>query len=426
MYQKSELGNGITVVSQPFKDRESVAIGIWVNTGGRHEDERIKGAAHFFEHMAFKGSRNYSCTQIKEKIEGVGGALNAFTAEEQTCFFAKVPKKHFPQTFDILADIVFFPNIEKKDLEKERTVILEEIKMYHDLPQFRVVELLDGLLWPDHPLGKNLAGTPESVGKMSADDLRKFHGRYYVPGNIVVSVCGGIDHEDVKKIVARKLLKVKGNKDNGCVPAQNHQAKPKVAFLRKDIEQMHVALGALGLKTNHSDLYVLGILNIILGGNMSSRLFNEVREKRGLAYAISSGVKSLDDTGLMMIRAGVDNTKILGAVEVILKELARIRKNGVSDDELKRAKDYFIGQFQLGLEDTLDHMLWIGETVISKDRVNTPADVVREIREVKSSHITRIAREILDPQRLNLAVVGPLTDAQEKDLCRQMKCVKAS
>ena len=298
--------------------------------------------------------------------------------------------------------------------------------MYHDLPQFRVVELLDGLLWPDHPLGKNLAGTPESVGKMSADDLRKFHGRYYVPGNIVVSVCGGIDHEDVKKIVARKLLKVKGNKDNGCVPAQNHQAKPKVAFLRKDIEQMHVALGALGLKTNHSDLYVLGILNIILGGNMSSRLFNEVREKRGLAYAISSGVKSLDDTGLMMIRAGVDNTKILGAVEVILKELARIRKNGVSDDELKRAKDYFIGQFQLGLEDTLDHMLWIGETVISKDRVNTPADVVREIREVKSAHITRIAREILDPQRLNLAVVGPLTDAQEKDLCRQMKCVKAS
>jgi predicted Zn-dependent peptidase len=138
---------------------------VWVNTGGRYEDDRIKGAAHFFEHMAFKGSRKYSCNEIKEKIEGVGGALNAFTSEEQTCFFAKVPRKHFEQTFDILADIVFFPNIDKKDLEKERTVILEEIKMYHDLPQYRVVELLDGLLWPNHPLGESLAGTAKSVEK---------------------------------------------------------------------------------------------------------------------------------------------------------------------------------------------------------------------------------------------------------------------
>ena len=185
---------------------------------------------------------------------------------------------------------------------------------------------------------------------------------------------------------------------------------------------MHVALGVLGLSTNHRDLYALGLLNIILGGNMSSRLFNEVREKRGLAYAISSGVKALDDTGLVMIRAGVDNTKIVGAVEVILKELAKIRKHGISEDELKRAKDYFIGQFLLGLEDTLDHMLWIGETVISRDRVKSADDVVHEVRRVKSAHIKRIACEILDPQRLNLAVVGPLTDVQEKDLAKQMKC----
>lgn len=424
MYQKSELNNGITIVSQSFKDRESVAIGIWVSTGGRYEDERIKGAAHLFEHMAFKGSRKYSCTQIKEKIEGVGGSLNAFTAEEQTCFFAKVPKKHFSQTFDILADIVFFPSINKNDLTKERTVILEEIKMYHDLPQFRVMELLDRLLWPNHPLGQNLAGTPESVGKMTADDLKKFHSRYYTPGNVVVSVCGGIEHAAIKKMVGAKLLKVKGQKDSHCVPASNQQSLPQVAFLRKDIEQMHVALGTLALPTNHPDLYVLGLLNVILGGNMSSRLFNEVREKRGLAYAISSGVKSLDDTGLAVIRAGVDNTKILGAVEVILKELARIRKNGVSEDELTRAKDYFIGQFYLGLEDTLDHMLWIGETVISKDRVNTPEKVAQEIRKVKLPQITRIARQVWDPQRLNLAVVGPLTDDQEKDLCKQLKAIR--
>lgn len=423
MYKKSELNNGITVVSQAFKDRESVALGIWVNAGGRYEDARIKGAAHFFEHMAFKGSRKYSCTEIKEKIEGVGGALNAFTAEEQTCFFAKVPRKHFAQTFDILADIVFFPNIEKKDLEKERTVILEEIKMYHDLPQHRVMELLDGLLWPDHPLGQNLAGTPDSVGKMGVQDLRTFHQQYYVPSRVVVSVCGAVDHGSVASAVARKLKMVSGQSGRSFVPAKDLQEGPKTAFFRKDIEQMHVALGALGLHTNHPDLYALGLMNVILGGNMSSRLFNEVREKRGLAYAISSGAKSLHDTGLVMVRAGVDNTKILAAVEVILKELAKIGRNGVSQDELKRAKDYFMGQFLLALEDTMDHMLWIGETVISRDRVKSPSDVVREIKKVKSSDIQRIAREIFNPRRLNLSVVGPLTDAQENELRRQMKCV---
>ncbi len=422
MYQKSVLKNGISVVSQPFSDRNSVAIGIWVSAGGRYEQERIKGAAHFFEHMAFKGSQKYSCTQIKEKIEGVGGALNAFTSEEQTCFYAKVPKKYFAQTFDILADIVFFPLIDKKDLEKERTVILEEIKMYHDLPQFRVMELLDGLLWPNHPLGQNLAGTPESVGNMSPNDLRNFHNNHYVPGNVVVSVCGAIDSKEVNKVVARKLSKVSGNCQFPYKPAENLQSQPKVAFLRKDIEQMHVALGALGMHTNHQDLYGLGLLNIILGGNMSSRLFNEVREKRGLAYAISSGVKAMDDTGLALIRAGVDNTKIVGAVGLVLRELSKIRKTGVSPDELKRAKDYYIGQFHLGLEDTLDHMLWLGETVISKDRVSKPADVEREIRKVGLAQIKRIANHIWNPSRLNLTVVGPLTDSLERDLRQLLKC----
>ncbi len=416
MYQKSQLKNNITVVSQEFKDRESIAVGVWVGSGGRYEDDRIKGAAHFFEHMAFKGSRKYSCSEIKEKVEGVGGSLNAFTAEEQTCFFAKVPRKHFPQTLDILADIVFYPNLDKKDLEKERGVILEEIKMYHDLPQFRVIELLDGLLWPGHPLGKSLAGTPESVSAMSVADLRGFHQRHYVPGNVVVSVCGRVSHQEVVKMVTQKLKGAEGSKETDFIPAKNDQSGPQVHFQRKDTEQMHVALGALGYATNHPDLYVLGLLSVMLGGNMSSRLFNEVREKRGLAYAISSGTKSLDDTGVFIVRAGVDNKKIVSSVEVILKELSKVRKNGVEAGEFKRAKDYFLGQFLLGLEDTLDHMLWIGETVIARDRVKSAEDVVEAVQKVTLKDIKRVAGEILDPKRMNLAVVGPLTNAQEKDL----------
>jgi predicted Zn-dependent peptidase len=421
MYQKTQLKNHITVVSQEFKDRESVAIGIWVGTGGRYEDDRVKGAAHFFEHMAFKGSRKYSCSEIKEKVEGVGGALNAFTAEEQTCFFAKVPRKHFSQTFDILADIVFFPNLDKKDMEKERGVILEEIKMYHDLPQFRVMELLDGLLWPGHPLGKSLAGTPESVGGMSVADLRDFHSKYYIPSNVVVSVCGRLSHKEVVALVSKKLGRAAEKKESRFVPAANDQTQPRVNFMRKDTEQMHAALGALSFPTNHDDLYVSGIMSVILGGNMSSRLFNEVREKRGLAYAISSGTKSLDDTGVFMIRAGVDNKKIVSSVEVILKELAKVRKNGVTQDEFKRAKDYFLGQFLLGLEDTLDNMLWIGETVISRDRVKSPENVVEAVNKIKLADIQRVANIILDPKRMNLAVVGPLSDGQQDDLRAQLR-----
>ncbi len=420
MYQQSQLKNNITVVSQEFKDRESVAIGVWVGSGGRHEEDRIKGAAHFFEHMAFKGSRKYSCNEIKEKVEGVGGSLNAFTAEEQTCFFAKVPRKHFAPTFDILADIVFYPNLDKKELEKERGVILEEIKMYHDLPQFRVHELLDGLLWPDHPLGQSLAGTAASIGSMTVVDLRRFHQKHYVPDNVVVSVCGRVNHKDVLKLVTQKLKGVVGQDEKDSIPARNEQNQPQVSFLHKDIEQMHVALGALGLHTNHPDLYVLGILSVVMGGNMSSRLFNEVREKRGLAYAISSGTKSLDDTGVFMISAGVDNKKIVSSVAVILKELAKVRKNGITPDEFKRAKDYFLGQFLLGLEDTLDHMLWIGETVISRDSVRSAEGVVEAVKKVTLGDIKRVAGEILNPRRMNLAVVGPLTDAQEKDLRRQL------
>ena len=179
---------------------------------------------------------------------------------------------------------------------------------------------------------------------------------------------------------------------------------------------MHVALGALGFATNHEDLYALGLMSVILGGNMSSRLFNEVREKRGLAYAISSGTKSLDDTGVFMIRAGVDNKNIVDSVTVILKELAKVRKNGVTQDEFKRAKDYFLGQFLIGLEDTMDHMLWIGETVISRDRVRSAEGVVEAVNKVKLGDIQRVANIVLNPKRMNLAVVGPLTDAQEKTL----------
>ena len=208
MYKKETLKNGLRIVTHDIKDRDSIALGFWIGVGGRYEEDRFKGAAHFLEHIVFKGSQKYSCEEIKIRIEGVGGALNAFTSEEQTCFFAKIPSKHLRQTFDVLADMVVYPKITSKDVKKEKTVIVEEIKMYHDLPQYFVLELLDGLLWPQHPLGKSLVGTAETVMAMSNNDLKGFHQRHYIPGNIVVAACGNLKHDSIVRLARKKFSKL--------------------------------------------------------------------------------------------------------------------------------------------------------------------------------------------------------------------------
>lgn len=416
MYQKTILPNKLRIVTHHMKERDSVSVGLLIGTGGRYENDQNKGAAHFLEHILFKGSKNYSCEEIKELIEGVGGALNAFTSEESTCYFAKIPSKHLNRTFDILADMVIHPLINKKDVDKERTVILEEIKMYHDVPQYFVLELLDELLWPNHPLGKNLAGTFESVGGMTPVDLKQFHQHYYFPRNIVIGACGHLEHQNFVHLVQKKLTGLNFLENLSFLSVRENQKTAQVKFFRKEIEQMHLALGMFGLPLEHKDKYALNLLNVILGGNMSSRLFTEVREKRGLAYSISTSIKSLKDTGLFMVRAGVDNKKIIGATELILKELKKIRRIPVKPEELTRAKDYFLGQILLGLEDTLDHMLWMGESVMILDRVRSLKEIIKEVNQIKLADIQRVANDILKEKHFNLALVGPLTKHQEKDI----------
>ncbi|MFH1360423.1 MAG: pitrilysin family protein [Candidatus Omnitrophota bacterium] len=423
MYKKSLLSNRLRVVTHPMKQRDSVALGIWIGSGGRYENDRKKGAAHFLEHILFKGTQKYSCNEIKELIEGVGGSLNAFTDEEYTCYFAKIPAKHLNETFDILADMVLHPCIARKDVDKERTVILEEIKMYHDLPQSFVLELLDALMWPDHPLGKNLAGSFESISRMSYQDLRTFHKTYYEPSNIVVAACGHLSHSILAHLVQEKFGGQKRQEHPSFLKASDSQIKRKATFYRKDTEQMHVALGAFGFKRDHQDQLVLNLLNVILGANMSSRLFNEVREKRGLAYAIGSSSKSLEDTGILLVRAGVDNKKITIALDVILKELRKLTSGFVTKTELVRAKDYFLGQILLGLEETLDHMLWLGEPMITLNRTRTLAEIMQKVKRVTAHDIKRVAQKTFSENNLNVSIVGPLTNFQEKELKKVLNIV---
>jgi len=421
MYKTEQLKNGLRIITQEMKDRDSVSIGIWVGVGGRYEDDSIKGATHFLEHVVFKGSEKYSCEDIKEKIEGVGGSLNAFTSEEQTCFYAKIPSKHINQTFSVLADMVFYPKIRQSDVVKEKTVVIEEIKMYHDLPQYFVMELLDALLWPNHPLGKQLAGTIESVSKLSAKDLKRFHEKYYSSGNVVISACGNLQHSTFVKEIKKTLS---GLVEQGKVtfePILEIQSKPRTHFFKKDIEQMHLAIGMPGYHETHPDKYALALLSIILGGNMSSRLFVEVREKKGLAYSIGSNYKTMHDTGVLMVRAGVDNMKIVDTVDLILKEFRKIRAKGVTPDEFKRAKDYLIGQILLGLEDTMEHMLWIGESMLSRNKGRTIKHVMTELDKIQPGDLKRIARQVLDEVKYNLAIVGPISDDQSEKINNLLK-----
>lgn len=418
MYQRSTLDHGLRIVTHDMRERESIALGFWVGIGGRYEEDKIKGAAHFLEHMAFKGSAKYSCDQVKILIEGVGGSVNAFTSEEHTCYYAKFPAKHIDRIFDVLSDIVFKPSVAPKEVAKESGVIIEEIKMYKDLPQYYVHELLDELIWPDHPLGKSLAGTAETVGKMTSEDLKKFHGAHYHAGNIVIAGAGKISHQYLRELTEKKFRKAAGGLKPECVKADNSQKNPRIKVFRKPTEQMHLALGMLGFENDHADKYGLNLLNIIMGGNMSSRLFDEVREKRGLAYSIGSSVKYLRDTGVFLVRAGVDNAKLIDATQVILKELAKVAKHGVTLDEIKRAKDFYIGQVLLALEDNMDHMLWIGESTMTRDKMRTMEDVVKSVKAVMIEDLKRIAEKILDSRKYNFAVVGPVDDKQEKQLRR--------
>ncbi len=416
MYKKAVLSNKLRIISNELKDRESVAIGIWVGVGGRFESDEMKGAAHFLEHILFRGSLKYSCNEIKGMIEGVGGTLNAFTGEEQTCYYAKVPAKHFESTLDVLCDMVFFPLIQKNDLERERSIILEEIKMYNDLPQYHVLELLDSLVWPDHPLGKSLAGSKETVGGMTQTGLRKFHKKYYTPDNVIVSVCGNFTHEAVAETLEHKLGNFRDQPREGFEPFKGSQKKARTRFFFKQTEQMHLALGFPSLKADHPDIYAQTVLNVMLGGNMSSRLFDELREKRGLAYSIYSTVKAYDDTGLFMIKAGVDNQKLVDALELVLKVLGKIRRGTIPEKEFVRAREYFLGQFLLGLEDTMEHMMWIGESMIERNRIRTLGEVIYRTNALTTDDIRRVANNIFKEKHLNLAVVGPLREEQEKSL----------
>ncbi|NQT22711.1 MAG: insulinase family protein, partial [Candidatus Omnitrophica bacterium] len=380
LYKKKTLDNRLNIVSSPMSHMESVSIGIWIGMGGRYEDKELSGITHFIEHMLFKGTTTRTVSQLKQEIEGVGGHFNAFTSEEVTCYLVKLPARHYMLGLDVLCDMVANPRLSEVDIELEREVIYEEIKMYRDQPASYVHEILASTMWGNHPLGRPLTGTTETVKGIGRKDLVDYKEKFYTPRNISVVATGKMW---IHKFLEGVTMRLGPGNQRGKTPHYENfevkQKQKKLKFHFKSTEQTHIALGFHAPGRKSKDRYTLGLLNIILGGNMSSRLFEELREKRALCYDVSSSLKKYEETGAFFIHAGIDNSKTEVALESIMKELIDLKRNAVSNDELKRAKEYYKGQLLLALEDTSARMLWLGDKVMTKEGIPSVKSILKHI-----------------------------------------------
>ena len=408
MYHVTKLENGLTVATAEMPQMTSVSVGIWVGVGSRYEPQSLGGVCHFIEHVLFKGTRRRTAKQISEAVEGVGGYLNAFTSEETTCFHARASHERFPQVLDVLLDMMLNSRFEPVEIDKEREVIKEEIAMYLDQPQHQVQEVLNSVLWPDQPLGRPITGTENSLDKLSQRQLVDFLRNNYVASSTVIVAAGKLKHRQLVRSLAGYRRRFKMARAPGFQPAREEQRAARLHLLTKKTEQTQIALGFRTCSRHDDRRFAVRLLNTILGENMSSRLFQIIREDRGLAYSIYSSPSFFADTGDLVISAGLDTDKLPQTLELIMRELKAMRQKGPSPAEVRRAKDYLNGQIDLGAESTEHQMNSVGEQLLGYGRIYKPAEIKKRLQAVTAGEIRSAARDFFRSDRLNLALVSPI------------------
>jgi predicted Zn-dependent peptidase len=410
VYNKAVLGNGLRVITNAMPHSHSVCLAILVGAGSCYESNDEAGISHFAEHLFFKGTRRRpSSKEITEAIEGVGGIINAGTDKEMTLFWCKVASPHFGVALDVLSDLLLNSRFDEKDMEQERRIITEEINMNLDIPQQRVNALIDELLWPDQPLGREVIGYKDTVSSITREKLLKHVARRYLPNNTVVSVAGNIEHEKVMAEVEPVFSDWAAGELVAGYTGGDNQAEPRLRIESKDIEQAHLCLAVHGFSHSHPRRFVLDLLSTVLGGGMSSRLFNEIRERRGLAYDIHSYTEHFLNSGSFAVYAGVDPGKAETTLTAILEELAGL-KQGVAPDEVTRAKELSKGRLYLRLEDSRNVALWYGSQEMLLEQVLSPEDVVSIVEAITRDDLRDAAQEMLTDSGLNLAITGPVKD----------------
>jgi predicted Zn-dependent peptidase len=410
-YRLTNLPNGLRIASFAMPHMKTASVGFGVGVGGRHESAEQAGIAHFIEHLLFKGTRRRTALQISEAVEGIGGYLNAFTTEDHTCYYAKAGAAHLPVLCDVLCDMFLSSTLASVEIERERDVIREEILMYKDQPAQHVHELLTETMWPDHPLGRSLTGTVETIMGLKRPHFREFIDRNYNSRTTVVTVAGNIQHDDVVALLEPALRKLRPGRAPRFLKAREVSGAARVTVYKQDTEQTHLAMGFHAFGRRDERRFALKLLSVILGENMSSRLFQRLREQHGYCYNISSSMVALEETGAIQISAGLDHGNLKKAMGMILKELRALcaRKPGL--EELRKARDYTLGQTLMGLESTTNQMMWMGEGLLGYRKILRPEQVERQICAVTPQSIQNVAADCLHSSRLGVAIVGPQEEA---------------
>lgn len=407
MYGFTELPSGLRIVTARMPHLASIALGIWVGTGGRHESAPQNGVAHFIEHMLFKGTRRRSAARISQDIEGIGGYLNAFTDEEQTCFYSRAVASKLPELADVLLDMFQGSRFSPADISKEREVIREEQAMYLDQPSESVHDLLNAVQFKGHPLGRPVIGTPKSLKVIGRNELLEFFALHYVAGTTVISAAGDVDHEALVKEVRDRESGFRRSSPPAPIPAPKIRMQPAVRLRTKDTEQSHLAIGFRTAPRLDSRRHALRLLNVVLGENMSSRLFQVLREDHGLAYNVQSSVSAWSDCGDLVISAGLDDHQVEKALKLILGEVKKLCSRTIGKAEFERARDYTIGQADLALEGSEQMMMWLGEQILATNKVTEPGKIRDRIATVTPREIRAAAVDFLRPNQVSLALISP-------------------
>ncbi|WP_229069350.1 pitrilysin family protein [Actinoplanes sp. DH11] len=409
---RTVLPSGLRIVTEAIPTTRSASLGIWVGIGSRDERPSLHGASHFLEHLLFKGTHKRSALDISAEIEAVGGETNAFTTKEYTCYYARVLDADLPLAVDVLVDAVADSILEPADVETERGVILEEIAMHEDEPGDEVHDVFAEVIFGDHPLGRLISGTPESITPMTRDQINRFYRKHYTAPEILVAAAGNLDHATVVKLV-RKALAGSPLDTGPAAPAATRRSdrrvrsgKPRTAVVHRDTEQAHIVLGGPGLGRHDDRRFALGVLNNVLGGGMSSRLFQEIREKRGLAYSVYSYASQHADAGLVGVYAGCAPAKAAEVLDLIRVELDRVAEKGITLEELSRGKGMVKGAYVLGLEDTGSRMSRLAKSELLHGDLMTVDELLTRVDAVTVDEVNAIAAELFGGER-SLAVVGP-------------------
>lgn len=406
------LPGGLRVVTCEMPAAATAALGIWAGVGGRHEPAKLNGISHFIEHMLFKGTTKRSSRRIMEEVEGVGGDLNAYTTEEKTCYYAVAASEFFPRLCNVLCDLYVDPRFSKTDIDRERGVIGEEILMYQDEPASHVQEILNENYWPGHAIGRPLTGTLESIQRMGREEFLHYRTTHYHRGSTVVSAAGNIEHDRVVEMTARLLEKLPKGRIPKSVPAPEPPSKPRIVASQRDTQQTQVAIGLPAPDSYHEDRYAVHLLHILLGGNGSSRLFQQLRERRGLCYTVSTHPNLFADTGMSNVSLGLDGSNLEKSLGLIFSEIQKIKSQPPGAAELKRAKEYAIGTSRMALERSSAQNMRIGTSVLVYGDVMEPDVIHDRLRAVTAEEISQAAKVYLDFRKMTLAIIGP--DPREK------------